>query len=260
LRTGQKALELAPLSTGGGYIGAATGGALVTAFGFGGAAIGLACWLIIALALTMDITIGEMLRGLWAGLGRFQDWLIETIQERQSERSPVYPSPSGYPEYKPPGPHQPGSISTMASHTSQPTAKPFAPATPIAGQGSPAPQWVLPSIEQILDEGGEVNYNDELDLQRARLIEETLASFGAPARVVEINRGPTITQFGSNRISLRCVAGACVCASARLPRWQMTWPWRSQPAPSASRRRCPARVLWALKYPTMRSPWSPCAT
>jgi S-DNA-T family DNA segregation ATPase FtsK/SpoIIIE len=33
-------------------------------------------------------------------------------------------------------------------------------------------------------------------LQRARLIEETLNSFGAPARVVEINRGPTITQFG----------------------------------------------------------------
>ena len=65
-----------------------------------------------------------------------------------------------------------------------------------AGQSSPTPQWVLPPIEQILDEGGEVNYNDELDLQRAQLIEETLASFGAPARVVEINRGPTITQFG----------------------------------------------------------------
>ena len=34
------------------------------------------------------------------------------------------------------------------------------------------------------------------DRQRARLIEETLASFGAPVNVVEINRGPTITQFG----------------------------------------------------------------
>ena len=196
LRTGQKALELAPLSAGGGYIGAATGGALVTAFGFGGAAIGLVCWLIIALALTLDITIGEMLRGLWANLGRFQDWLIETVQERQSERSPVYRSPAGYPGYKLPAPNQPGSVSTPVSHTGQPGAQPFAPATVAAGQGSPTPQWVLPSIEQILDEGGEVSYNDELDLQRARLIEETLASFGAPARVVEINRGPTITQFG----------------------------------------------------------------
>src|SRR6185436_26121 len=32
--------------------------------------------------------------------------------------------------------------------------------------------------------------------QRARLIEETLASFGAPAQVVAISRGPSITQFG----------------------------------------------------------------
>ncbi len=93
LLTGQKALELARLSSGGGYVGAATGGALVTAFGFGGAAIGLVCWLIIALALTLDVTIGEMLGGLWSALGRFQDWIIETIQERQSERSPAYPTP-----------------------------------------------------------------------------------------------------------------------------------------------------------------------
>jgi S-DNA-T family DNA segregation ATPase FtsK/SpoIIIE len=51
-------------------------------------------------------------------------------------------------------------------------------------------------VEQILDQGGEVSYDDEIDLARARVIEETLVSFGAPARVIEINRGPTITQFG----------------------------------------------------------------
>ncbi len=55
---------------------------------------------------------------------------------------------------------------------------------------------MLPPIEQILDQGEKIDYNAEVDLQRARLIEETLASFGAPSRVVEINRGPTITQFG----------------------------------------------------------------
>ncbi len=91
LYTGQKALELAGSSTGGGYIGAATGGALVTAFGYGGAAIGLACWLIIALALTLDITIGEMLGGLWASLARFQDWIIETIQETTERAQPGLP-------------------------------------------------------------------------------------------------------------------------------------------------------------------------
>jgi len=196
LNSGQTALELAKLSQGGGYVGAATGGALVTAFGYGGAAIGLVCWLIIALALTLDVTIGEMLHGVGTSLGRFQDWLIETIQERKSKRSPAYQPSAGYPEYQTPGPNQPAPIGAPASHSSTPGAQPFTPPGAAAGRGSPTPQWALPPIGQILDEGGEVNYNDEMDLQRARLIEETLASFGAPARVVEINRGPTITQFG----------------------------------------------------------------
>ena len=62
--------------------------------------------------------------------------------------------------------------------------------------GAPAHTWYLPQVAEILEPGGELDYDDELDRQRARLIEETLASFGAPANVVEINRGPTITQFG----------------------------------------------------------------
>lgn len=196
LRTGQKALELAQSSAGGGYVGAATGGALVSAFGYGGAAVGLVCWLIIALALTLDVTIGEMVRGLWAYLLRFWDWVIETIQERQSGGGPTYQPSSAYPEYNPPVTDRPGTASASAGYASQPAAQPFAPGAVPPSQGSTTPQWVLPPIDQILDEGGEVDYNDELDVQRARLIEETLSSFGAPAKVVEINRGPTITQFG----------------------------------------------------------------
>ncbi len=34
------------------------------------------------------------------------------------------------------------------------------------------------------------------DQERARVIEQTLLSFGVPSRVVEIHRGPTVTQFG----------------------------------------------------------------
>ena len=58
------------------------------------------------------------------------------------------------------------------------------------------PAWVLPSLDEILEPGTEVIHDDEYDRQRAHTIEETLASFGAPVNVVEINRGPTITQFG----------------------------------------------------------------
>jgi S-DNA-T family DNA segregation ATPase FtsK/SpoIIIE len=38
--------------------------------------------------------------------------------------------------------------------------------------------------------------DDEFDRQRGKLIEDTLRAFGAPSRIVEVNRGPTITQFG----------------------------------------------------------------
>ncbi|HEX5810385.1 MAG TPA: DNA translocase FtsK, partial [Anaerolineales bacterium] len=56
--------------------------------------------------------------------------------------------------------------------------------------------WQLPDVKQILDSGAAPAVNEEFIQQRSRLIQETLASFGAPVQVVEINRGPTITQFG----------------------------------------------------------------
>jgi S-DNA-T family DNA segregation ATPase FtsK/SpoIIIE len=56
--------------------------------------------------------------------------------------------------------------------------------------------WTLPQPSDILDAGNAPSINEDFIQQRARLIEETLASFGAPAQVVEISRGPSITQFG----------------------------------------------------------------
>ena len=56
--------------------------------------------------------------------------------------------------------------------------------------------WIVPAIDAVLEKGAAAKADDEFDRQRARLIEDTLLAFGAPARVVEINRGPTITQFG----------------------------------------------------------------
>ncbi len=56
--------------------------------------------------------------------------------------------------------------------------------------------WVLPQMEAILEGGIQVKDGTELNQQRARIIEETLASFGVPAHVVAIQNGPAITQFG----------------------------------------------------------------
>ena len=55
--------------------------------------------------------------------------------------------------------------------------------------------WQLPPID-ILDKPTEVELNKEDINKRARLIEEALTSYGVEAKVVQINMGPTVTQFG----------------------------------------------------------------
>jgi S-DNA-T family DNA segregation ATPase FtsK/SpoIIIE len=55
--------------------------------------------------------------------------------------------------------------------------------------------WKLPPLD-ILDETLEVHFTQADNAQRARLIEEAMASYGVDAKVVQINVGPTVTQFG----------------------------------------------------------------
>ena len=55
--------------------------------------------------------------------------------------------------------------------------------------------WHLPPVN-ILDASPDVQFTDADNQQRAKLIEETLRSYGVDAQVVEINAGPTVTQFG----------------------------------------------------------------
>ncbi|MBA7660419.1 hypothetical protein ES703_68421 [subsurface metagenome] len=55
--------------------------------------------------------------------------------------------------------------------------------------------WRLPPID-ILDRATEVEFSQADNVQRARIIEQALASYGVEAKVVQINPGPTVTQFG----------------------------------------------------------------
>jgi DNA segregation ATPase FtsK/SpoIIIE-like protein len=56
--------------------------------------------------------------------------------------------------------------------------------------------WPMPDYRELLEAGSAQTITEEMLLDRKRIIEETLEDFGAPGRVVEINVGPTITQFG----------------------------------------------------------------
>jgi len=55
--------------------------------------------------------------------------------------------------------------------------------------------WHLPPVD-ILDTSPEVQFSEADNLQRAKLMVDTLASYGVDAKVVQINAGPTVTQFG----------------------------------------------------------------
>jgi len=55
--------------------------------------------------------------------------------------------------------------------------------------------WRLPPID-ILDKSTEIEFSQADNVERARIIEEALASYGVESKVVQINAGPTVTQFG----------------------------------------------------------------
>ncbi len=54
--------------------------------------------------------------------------------------------------------------------------------------------WQLPPLD-LLQGGGEAEISQEEIRQKVRIIEETLATFGVEAHVVEVNCGPAVTQF-----------------------------------------------------------------
>jgi S-DNA-T family DNA segregation ATPase FtsK/SpoIIIE len=101
-------------------------------------------------------------------------------------------APSGAPE---------GAVGhTTASGPAQPApgAQPAAaaPAIAISSIYHLRREWKLPKVEDVLEPGSDAAMKEAEIRQRAALIEDTLRAFGVPSRVVEVNRGPTITQFG----------------------------------------------------------------
>lgn len=178
--------ELAELGRGGGYAGAFFYSFLVRILGTGGAAIALVAWLLIALVLAFDISVLDLFTWLAARFSSLEGWFKGTIAGFDKGGQA---GAASYENDAPPasGPGQAGAIYPQNS-------QPYLPPAEIPD--SETLSWTLPQLDQILEAGREVVHDDDHDRQRAHLIEETLASFGAPVRVVEINRGPTITQFG----------------------------------------------------------------
>jgi len=67
--------------------------------------------------------------------------------------------------------------------------------------------WRLPSVGDVLEEGSEQYYSEDLIRKQVRSIEKTLESLGAPVRVREINQGPVVTQFGTEPLFITARTG-----------------------------------------------------
>ncbi len=91
-----------------------------------------------------------------------------------------------------------GNAPTSANVVKPHEAKPAPGTPPGAPTRTPAQRrdWNLPDVDDLLNEGSEQDFDRQFLVEQARIIEDTLKSFGAPGRVVEINTGPVITQYG----------------------------------------------------------------
>ncbi len=186
--------EMAEKGYGGGQAGRYLGTQLLEGMGSAGTGIVLlAAWLF-GLVFTFGISPAEMVRGaaIW--------W-----QQRVASRPPSARSATpARPEPVPPRPLVTAAAPapSPAPARPQPVAAPLSPTAPeVPGPTRPrviggGVIWELPPIDQILEPGSEQDLDQELIRQQVRIIEETLASLGAPVKVKEINRGPVVTQFG----------------------------------------------------------------
>jgi S-DNA-T family DNA segregation ATPase FtsK/SpoIIIE len=168
---------------GGGYVGWALAVLLMEGLGPLIGSLVLVVLLMLSLYLILSLSwadiedwIRQQVRLVSAAVGRFQ-------AARQG--TPVVPKVEEVPWWE----QEPESTSTKSRKKRSPKPK---------GRKKPDPRQVdanLPPMD-LLDPASPAAYGDTDVRRKVRIIEETLESFGVPADVVEVNQGPTVTQFG----------------------------------------------------------------
>jgi len=184
---------IADAGKGGGHLGSAFSLLLLRGLGVGGMTVALIVGWFIVIAMTLEITVEDVLR--WAHrIGyRVRPDQLEPLPVRQEERSSEPPEvPAKERAKKRKQPPEPA-----------PEPEPPVIATGATANGDIHPHVIggekrhrLPPLDEILDPGNDHDISATILRDQARIIEETMESLGAPVRVQEINHGPVVTQFG----------------------------------------------------------------
>jgi len=203
---------------GGGMIGTGIDLLLLDTLGGAGEVVFLVAWFLVAMIFLADVSLPELVSRLTGIFQRKPAKVYQTAKVRPfppvtTYEEPRYSSdlPQGFSaledhsdsdqgDYRPlrreggarPTPTRP-STQVSASQSHEPVID-----SPVVriGVGKPEAPWTIPAVADVLDPATPAAIQSHYDKDRARIIEETLASFGAPAHIVEIHRGPAVTQFG----------------------------------------------------------------
>ena len=207
--------DLAEAGQGGGYIGAFFERLLVIALGDGGAAVVMVAWLLLALAFTFDLSIPDLFRKLTkpaVKTGEFiaekSSKIAEPIKEKvgteKLKQAAVFKDGTSHPQGFTPldsngSKKRNGKRGRKAETPELSSSKQAVSGSQMARifqSAETSLDWKLPNVDEILNPATKASVRQNMDQERARIIEETLKSFSAPVHVVEIHRGPTFTQFG----------------------------------------------------------------
>lgn len=181
---------------GGGVLGGRILWFLWFAFGEAGVFISLLAGLVISIAVFLDKPVKDLFFWLTPLAAWIRDLLNKPLRPAADNPQPDLVSTS---DFTP--------IDSAAMPAVAPVGAPISVQPVRTTSGPSIIHWTLPQAGDILDAGNAPSINEDFIQQRARLIEETLASFGAPAQVVEISRGPSITQFGVEPLFLESRGG-----------------------------------------------------
>lgn len=209
---------------GGGFLGAFFSQTLISGLGKAGAGVFLAAWTLIALVFVLELSIPELANWVGKLFERSANAAkaLPATQIRQNMNTRSQKNSAFHEQQKLPDGFNPlhlnevgdEPVMAVASHrrTSEPTPARISSSTStpvfipdvktsvndpvVLKPVKPQKPWPMPSVEAVLDPASPVTIQSHVDKDRARIIEETLASFSAPAHIVEIHRGPSVTQFG----------------------------------------------------------------
>jgi S-DNA-T family DNA segregation ATPase FtsK/SpoIIIE len=190
IASGDNPQALAAQGDGGGYLGYATSNLLVSALGTPATVLVLVTLSIISLMMVFGVWLDDV----WMALkNAARSWPSRQrlLDNRLLKRDRLLPRREQLPlETSQPAPELEPQASQTAKSLTHPQGSVFA--RIIGGEQT----WHLPPIDEILESAAEQDLSQAEIRERVRIIEDTLSSFGVPAKVVEVNQGPTVTQFG----------------------------------------------------------------